>query len=57
MLDFSLVGILSEILSLLAQGQIGIYAVSTFNTDYILVKKENFGRALDILSRNGYEIL
>ena len=57
MLDFSLVGILSEILSLLAQGQIGIYAVSTFNTDYILVKKENFGRALDILSRNGYEIM
>ncbi|MCI9455911.1 MAG: ACT domain-containing protein [Oscillospiraceae bacterium] len=56
-LDFSLIGILSGISTLLAEGKIGIFAVSTFNTDYILVKKENFGRALDILSRNGYEIL
>ena len=40
-LDFSLIGILSKISSLLAANKIGIFAISTFNTDYILTKKEN----------------
>ncbi|MCR4849687.1 MAG: ACT domain-containing protein, partial [Lachnospiraceae bacterium] len=35
---------------------IGIFAVSTFNTDYILVKAENFERALCVLSAEGYSI-
>lgn len=55
-LDFSLIGILSKIATILAENKIGIFAVSTFNTDYILVKKENFERALEALSKNGYEI-
>lgn len=38
-LDFSLIGILSKISTILADNQIGIFAVSTFNSDYILVKK------------------
>ena len=38
-LDFSLIGILSKISGILADNQIGIFAVSTFNTDYVLVKK------------------
>ena len=56
-LDFSLVGILSKISGLLAENQIGIFAVSTFNTDYILVKKEHFDRAMAVLEAAGYEIL
>ena len=57
-LDFSLTGILADISSLLAQEGIGIFAVSTFNTDYILVKKENEMAALDKLHKSGgYEIL
>jgi len=56
MLDFSLVGILSKITSILADAGIGIFAVSTYNTDYILVKKENFERALAALSEAGYEV-
>ena len=40
-LDFSLIGILSKISAVLADNKIGIFAVSTFNTDYILVKEEN----------------
>lgn len=56
-LDFSLIGILSKISAVLAENEIGIFAVSTFNTDYILVKKENFERALNVLSENGYEII
>ena len=54
-LDFSLVGILARISSVLAAEKIGIFAVSTFDTDYILVKAENLGRALAALDRAGYE--
>ena len=56
-LDFSLIGILSKISTILAENQIGIFAVSTYNTDYILVKAENFDRAMDALSAAGYEVI
>lgn len=55
-LDFSLVGILSKISKILADNNIGIFAVSTYNTDYILVKEENFERALALLADAGYSI-
>lgn len=55
-LDFSLVGILSEIAEILAENSISIFAISTFNTDYVLIKKENYQKALDILGHAGYEI-
>lgn len=55
-LDFSLIGILSRISSLMAQNGIGIFAVSTYNTDYVLVKAENYTKALGVLKKNGYEI-
>ncbi|MCR4670456.1 MAG: ACT domain-containing protein [Saccharofermentans sp.] len=55
-LDFSLVGILSKISKILADNDIGIFAVSTYNTDYILVKEENFKKALALLSDAGYSI-
>ena len=54
-LDFSLVGILARISSVLAAEKIGIFAVSTFDTDYILVKAENLDRALAALAHAGYE--
>ena len=56
-LDFSLIGILSRISSILAENGIGLFAVSTYNTDYILVKKENFERALAVLTEAGYAIV
>lgn len=56
-LDFSLVGILSEISGVLAANQIGIFAISTFNTDYILTKKENYRNALEVLRNAGYRII
>ncbi|MBO4472083.1 MAG: ACT domain-containing protein, partial [Clostridia bacterium] len=55
MLDFSLIGILSKLSSILAENGIGIFAVSTYNTDYILVKEENFNRAMAVLAAAGYE--
>ena len=54
-LDFSLIGILSPITAILAENKIGIFAVSTYNTDYILVKEENFEKALNALAAAGYE--
>lgn len=56
-LDFSLVGILSKLSGLLAGEGIGIFAVSTYNTDYILVKEEQFDRALDVLRQAGYTVV
>lgn len=56
-LDFSLIGILSKISSLLADNEIGIFAISTYNTDYILTKKENFEKAITVLSRAGYQVV
>lgn len=56
-LDFSLIGILSEISGILAENKIGIFAVSTYNTDYILVKEDNFEKALAVLASAGYEIV
>lgn len=55
-LDFSLIGILSKISSILAENKIGIFAVSTYNTDYIFVKEENFDKALEALKSSGYSI-
>ena len=55
-LDFSLTGILSRIATVLADEKIGIFAVSTYDTDYILVKRENLDRAVGALKRAGYGI-
>lgn len=55
-LDFSLIGILAEISSMLADHKIGIFVISTYNTDYILIKAENFERAVRVLADHGYEI-
>lgn len=56
-LDFVLIGILSKISGILSENEIGIFAVSTFNTDYILVKKENYDQALYVLSKAGYTVI
>ena len=56
-LDFSLIGILSKLSTILAENKIGIFAVSTYNTDYILVKESDFDRALEVLSHQGYIVI
>lgn len=55
-LDFSLIGILAGISGLLADAGIGIFAVSTFNTDYVLTKAGDFDRALQVLEENGFTV-
>lgn len=56
-LDFSLIGILAKIATVLADNGISIFAVSTYNTDYVMIKKENYQKALDILQTTGYKIV
>lgn len=55
--DFSLIGILAGIAGVLAEHGISIFAVSTYNTDYVLIKRESYGKALEILGGAGYEIV
>ena len=54
-LDFTLVGILADISTILKESEISIFALSTFNTDYIMVKKDKLDKARNALIKNGYE--
>ncbi len=56
-LDFSLVGIIARISSYLAEASISVFVISTYNTDYILIKKENLDKAVHTLKENGYGII
>ena len=55
-LDFSLIGVLSGLTAVLAENGVGVFAVSTFNTDYIFVKEARYEEALAALAQAGYEI-
>ena len=56
-LDFSLVGILASLTSSLAEAGISIFAVSTFKTDYLLVKVENLERTISKLQEAGHHVV
>ena len=56
-LDFSLIGILAKISKILADNAIGIFAISTYNTDYVLVKDKDYRKAIKALDRAGYRVL
>ena len=55
-LDFSLIGIISKISTILKNSSISIFVISTFNTDYFLVKDKNYNKTIEILKENGYTI-
>lgn len=56
-LDFSLVGVLASISASLAQAGVSIFAVSTFDTDYILVKEKLLRRAVEALETAGFLVM
>ena len=56
-LDFSLIGILADISSLLARHGVSIFAVSTYDTDYILTKEVQFDKALTLLAQAGWTVV
>ncbi len=56
-LDFSLIGILSKISTILANANISIFAMSTYNTDYILLKEDRIKEAIKVLEDNEYKFI
>ena len=54
-LDFSLIGILAKISNILAEANISVFVISTFNTDYILVKEDKLEEAVVVLKANDIE--
>ena len=54
--DFALTGILASVLNPLAEAGVGIFAVSTFNTDYVLLKHHQLARAVAALEQAGHVV-
>lgn len=55
-LDFAETGIISGISAVLAQSGISVFVISTYNTDYILIKNAGLEDALGALGQSGYDI-
>jgi hypothetical protein len=55
-LDFSLTGVLASLIAPLAREGISVFALSTHDTDYLLVKKEQLEKAVRALRGEGYEV-
>ena len=56
MLDFGLVGVISKISAILADHNIPVFVLSTYNTDYILAKESHLEKTVLALAGSGYEI-
>ncbi|MFW0778049.1 MAG: ACT domain-containing protein [Rickettsiales bacterium] len=56
-LDFDMVGIIAKISGVLAEANVSIFALSTYNTDYILIKQDQADRALASLREKDYKVI
>lgn len=56
-LDFSLIGILADITTILKRDKIPVFVVSTYNTDYVLLKKTLLSKATAALEKSGYRFV
>ena len=54
-LDFSLTGVISSLVEPLAAAEVPIFVISTFETDYVLVRSSDLARAADALESAGHE--
>ena len=55
-LDFGMVGVIAGISKILAEIGVSIFVVSTYNTDYVLIKSEDFDKGVHALACNGYRV-
>jgi hypothetical protein len=55
-LDFSLVGIIAGLSGTLADAGVSIFAFSTYDTDYVMVKQKDLDRAVAALRKAGYDV-
>jgi len=53
-LDFTVVGILASVIDPLAEAGVPVFVLSTFETDYMLIKERDFQRAVGALQAAGY---
>lgn len=56
-LDFSLIGILTQLANPLAENGISIFALSTYNTDYLLIKADKAEQAVAVLTEAGHQFI
>lgn len=55
-LEFTLTGIMAALAGELAAAGVSLFAVSTYDTDHVLVKATDLGRAIDALTEAGHEV-
>ncbi|HVV90885.1 MAG TPA: ACT domain-containing protein, partial [Solirubrobacterales bacterium] len=55
-LDFELTGVLAALAAPLAQTAVSIFAISTFDTDYLLVRADSLARAVEVLRDAGHGV-
>ena len=55
-LKFSQTGILLSLVKPLTQANVSVLAISTYDTDYLMIKKENLSRALEVLQLAGHDV-
>ena len=55
-LDFALIGILADLAGILAEAKISIFVLSTYDTDYLLVKADSLTAAVQALERAGHKV-
>ncbi|MBU3016530.1 ACT domain-containing protein [Paraglaciecola agarilytica] len=55
-LSLSMVGIMAQLGSVFAKANVSIFVVSTFDTDYFLIKHNDLSNAVDALRRDGYKV-
>lgn len=55
-IPFTTVGVLASLVTPLADAGISVFAISTFDTDYVLVKVEQFEKAVEALRQAGHEV-
>jgi hypothetical protein len=56
-LDFSLTGILASLTTVLAKAGVSVFAVSTFDTDYLLIKGEQVEQTIEVLTEAGHQVI
>jgi hypothetical protein len=55
-LDFALIGVLASMAGALADAGVSVFALSTYDTDYLLVKADTLERAIDALEAAGHRV-
>ena len=56
-LDFSEIGIIFSLTQPLAESDVSVFVISTFDTDYFMVKEEDLAKAIDVLTTQGHQVI